>query len=203
MHVSVTVFTTALTRVAELLDAECETFAIVVLGGAALNLLGVVDRVTRDVDIIAFGIPADARPPRDIVPPTDPLPAALRRAADIVGRDLRLPADWLNAESALQWSQGLPPGLADRITWRHYGTGATGLWVGLVDPYDLTFFKLFAAVDDATTRSRHYRDLLALSPDSATLAAATDWVRGQDASPEFADVLDRMVTHLRRELAHG
>jgi len=190
--------------VAELLDAEGEAFAIVVLGGAALNLLGIVDRVTRDVDVVAFGVPTDARPPRDITPPTDPLPAALRRAADIVGRDLRLPADWLNAESALQWSQGLPPGLAGRIHWRPYGTAEPGgLWVGLVDPYDLTFFKLFATVDDATTRSRHYRDLLALRPGPATLAAAANWVGGQDASPEFADVLDRMVAHLRRELGHA
>ena len=201
---SVATFITALTRIAELLEAEGEALAIVVLGGTALNLLGVVDRVTRDVDIVAFGIPPDGRPPCDIAPPTVPLPAALLRAADTVGGDLGLPADWLNAESALQWSQGLPPGLAGRVHWRRYGAGGVGgLWVGLVDPYDLTFFKLFAAVDDATTRSRHFRDLLALQPDATTLTAAAHWVRGQDASPAFADVLDHMVAHLRRELGHA
>jgi hypothetical protein len=44
----------ALQLVGELLSAEGESFAISILGGAALNLLGVVSRPTTDVDILAF-----------------------------------------------------------------------------------------------------------------------------------------------------
>jgi len=45
---------TALQRVGELLDADGHAYAIVILGGAALNLLGIVQRPTTDVDILAF-----------------------------------------------------------------------------------------------------------------------------------------------------
>ena len=43
----------ALDALGELLTAEGTEFGIVVLGGAALNLLGIVERTTRDVDVLA------------------------------------------------------------------------------------------------------------------------------------------------------
>ena len=43
--------------IGELLDAEGARAYVVVVGGAALNLLGVVERPTRDVDVIALGVP--------------------------------------------------------------------------------------------------------------------------------------------------
>ena len=50
------------------------------LGGAALNLLGIVDRPTIDVDVLAR---ADAT---GALRPPDPLPRALRRVIVAVGR---------------------------------------------------------------------------------------------------------------------
>lgn len=44
----------ALRRVGQLLDSDGHGYAIVILGGAALNLLGIIDRPTSDVDILAF-----------------------------------------------------------------------------------------------------------------------------------------------------
>lgn len=44
----------ALRAVGELLQLEGHEFAIVVVGGTSLNLLGLVNRVTTDVDVIAF-----------------------------------------------------------------------------------------------------------------------------------------------------
>jgi hypothetical protein len=70
----------ALHRVGELLDAEGEEYAIVILGGAALNLLGVVERPTTDVDILAFARPATPAP-TGVREPPDPLPEPLVRAA--------------------------------------------------------------------------------------------------------------------------
>lgn len=43
----------ALQAVGELLAADDFRFGVVVIGGATLNLLGVVDRATRDVDVVA------------------------------------------------------------------------------------------------------------------------------------------------------
>jgi hypothetical protein len=47
----------ALRAVGELVEAAGEYYAIVIVGGAALNLLGIVERSTRDVDILAFAKP--------------------------------------------------------------------------------------------------------------------------------------------------
>lgn len=49
----------ALTRVSAVLEAYAEAFGIVILGGAALNLLGVVARTTTDVDILAVARPGN------------------------------------------------------------------------------------------------------------------------------------------------
>ncbi len=51
----------ALNRVGELLAAAGHEYAIVVLGGAALGLLGIVNRETRDVDILTFAEPRRTR----------------------------------------------------------------------------------------------------------------------------------------------
>jgi hypothetical protein len=89
------------------------------------------------------------------------------------------PADWLNTVAALQWRQGLPPGLADRVEWREYG-GA--LRVGLVGRYDLIFFKLYAAADAGRSDGVHLNDLLSLEPTLDELSAAEAWIRTQDVS---------------------
>jgi hypothetical protein len=50
----------ALGAVGELLAAERAEIGIIVVGGTALNLLGIVERTTRDVDVLAIarGTPA-------------------------------------------------------------------------------------------------------------------------------------------------
>lgn len=189
---------TALGRVAEFLAGKGEAFAIVILGGAALNLLGVVERETIDVDILAVGLPEDRSVPRQIVePPPRPLSQALVLAIHQVAEELGLAEAWMNIGPALQWRSGLPPGLAARIEWRTFGDA---LDVGIVSRYDLIFFKLFAAADDSGTDSVHYKDLLALNPTPPELRAAADWVRGQDASEAFAEILERVVTDVSRQL---
>jgi hypothetical protein len=188
----------ALGLVGELLAAEGYAYAVTILGGAALNLLGIVARTTADVDILAFATPGagTAPDPATLREPPEPMPEPLARAARSVARDLGLDPHWLNTGPALQWRTGLPPGLEHRVHWRRYDA----LWVGVVDRYDLVFFKLFAATDSAGPRSVHYQDLLALRPSAAELDAAAAWVRTQDASPEFADILQRVVAHVRTDL---
>ncbi|MFP3948181.1 MAG: hypothetical protein ACLFWG_05575, partial [Longimicrobiales bacterium] len=47
----------ALSAVGELLEADGERIAVVVTGGATLNLLGILERTTTDVDVIARAEP--------------------------------------------------------------------------------------------------------------------------------------------------
>lgn len=185
----------ALRRVGELLSYEGHSYAIVILGGAALNLLGIVERPTSDVDILAFASDEGAKS-RLLHEPPEPMPAPLREAIRNVARDLDLDPAWMNTGPALQWRAGLPPALADRVQWRGYDS----LYVGLVARYDLIFFKLFASADAPSPRSVHYRDLLALRPTPDELSSAAEWVRTQDVAPEFAAILAEVVRHARHDL---
>jgi hypothetical protein len=109
---------------------------------------------------------------------------------------MALDEDWLHTGPALQWRAGRPPGLEGRVHWRRY----SALWVGVLDQHDLIFFKLFAAADSSGPASVHYRDLLALAPTASELDEAAAWVATQDASPEFATVLRKVVEHVRSDL---
>lgn len=188
----------ALQLVGELLASGGHEYAIVVVGGAAMNMLGVVERSTADVDIVAFArARANGKPSADsIEAPPEPMPEALRGAAHTVASDLGLDENWLNTESALQWRAGLPRGISRRIQWSRY----SGLWVGVIDRYDLIFFKLFAAADSTGPRSKHYRDLVALHPTARELQDAAKWVETQDASPEFGAILTKVVAHASKDL---
>jgi len=183
----------AIEALGEILAAEGESVAVVVVGGTAMIVQGYVERVTRDVDIIAIGRDGEEGKPRSIEPP-DPLPEPLARAISRVARDFNLPDDWMNTTAGLQWETGLPPGFADRIHWRQYG----GLWLGLADRHDLILMKLYAAADNEGPSSVHYQDLLALRPTHDELDAAAIWVRAQDTSPEFSRILSQAVEQAKK-----
>lgn len=124
---------------------------LVLIGGSALLALGLVNRTTRDMDIMA-GV--DAR--IGLVDPR-PMSDALQAAAAKVARELDLDPHWLNTGPADQLKAGLPEGFLLRLTRRDYGKH---LIIYLPDRYDLIHLKLFAAVDQGT--GRHTRDLEAL-----------------------------------------
>jgi len=181
----------ALQAVGELLAADEAEVALVVVGGATLNLLGLLDRTTHDVDVIAVASAPVGAVPARLTPP-DPLPDALHRAILRVARDFGLEPDWINTAIARQWSQGLPPWLPHDITWRRYG----GLHVGLVGRRTLIALKLFAAVDQSV-HSVHAQDLVALIPSDAELDEAVAWVVTQDASDSFPRLVQEVVEHVR------
>lgn len=185
-----------LSAVGELLAAEGVEVGIVVVGGMALNLLGLVNRTTTDVDVLA--IVQGQNDVRGIMlAPPEPLPEPLRRAIVRVARDFQLPEDWMNTVVGLQWQTGLPPGLERRLHWRRYG----GLTVGLVDRYDLIFLKLYAAADNGGPSSVHFQDLLALHPTEKELEAAGAWVREQDPTPAFSVIVQQVIAHARQRIA--
>jgi len=177
------------------LEAAGERAAIVVVGGAALGLLGVVERTTEDVDVIAVSDPAAGAPSRRRLRTSEPFPPALEAAIGRVTRDFGLPRDWINSMVARQWQPGLPPGFAERVTWRSYGA----LDVGLAGRRDLIFLKLFAAVDQPGPANRHFEDLLALRPSREELEAAAQWVGTQDAAPDFPALVNAVVTRIRAD----
>ena len=178
------------------LEAQGSEAAIVVVGGATLSVLRIVDRTTKDVDVIAQAIRDDDD--NWTLTPSVPLPEALQNAVSLVGRDYGLASDWLNTEVGAQWQQGLPDSILQDTEWRRYAA----LWVGFVGRQTLITLKLFAAVD-RSPESVHYQDLLALQPTTSELATAEEWVVGQDTSEHFPKLIQDVITHVRRDLQRG
>lgn len=169
-------------RLAEL-DAPRET--LVVCGGSALLALGLIDRTTKDVDVLA-GVDAAA----GLIDPR-PLSVSLQSVAEEVAAQLDLPPGWLNAGPADQVMMGLPDGFLSRLIRRDYGPRLT---IHFPDRYDLIHLKLFAVIDQGP--GRHVSDLLKLTPSHDEMLAAAQWVLTQDSGGEFPQLVKDALTHL-------
>jgi hypothetical protein len=179
----------ALTLLGRLLEGSGHRYSVVVVGGAALLLRGLITRATVDVDVIAM--PA-ADGDTNLRPPDEPLPEPLQRAVAVVAAELELRRDWLNTEVKAQWRTGLPEGMHERLEWREYG----GLRVGIAGREDLIGMKLYAAADGTST-GKHFQDLLAIAPTDSELDHAEPWVRTQDASEIFAATVTEVIHSVR------
>ncbi len=175
-----------------LVMAGAPRFNIVVCGGSALIATGLLDRVTKDVDVVAL-MGEDG----DLLDPS-PLPQALVKAAREVAVDLGLPQDWLNngpssGDGGL-FRMGLPKGFDDRLVWQAFGERLT---VGFISRYDQIHFKLYAAVDQSG--SYHAEDLRELQPSDEELLDAASWSRTHDPSEGFMSGLKWFLKELGRE----
>ena len=155
----------------------------VVIGGAALNLLGVVSRPTKDCDILYPQLPAAIAE------------AARAFAAELRGRGQVLADDWLNNG---------PASLADQLPsrWqRRLQTVFNGQAIVLrsLGREDLLRAKVFALCD----RGIDLSDCLALAPTTAELAAILPWLEQQDINPDWPAHVRATMEDLGRRLGHG
>jgi len=183
----------ALTLLAGRLDlARSEPTRLVVCGGSALIAMGLRQRTTKDMDVVALMNAA-----RELVSP-DPLPDFLLTAAGQVARDLGLFEGWLNngpsrGEGGL-FQMGLPAGFVGRLTEKSYGQRLTVFFIGRLDQIH---FKLYAAADQRD--GAHLNDLMALRPSAAELEDAGRWAMTHDVSEGFKMVLRELLTQLGYE----
>jgi len=168
----------------EQLAAADACFDLVVIGGSALLALGLVARVTRDIDVLAIM-------EGELLTPADPLPPALAGARDRVARDFGLPTDWLNPGPTDLLQFGLPAGFLSRVETRAHGSALT---IRYASRLDQIHFKLYATVDQGA--GRHETDLRALAPSAAELLAAARWTRTHDPSEGFRQELAAALAHL-------
>lgn len=75
------------------------------------------------------------------------------------------------------------------VRWTARRTGRTPHVIAL---------KLFAAIDQGP-ESVHYQDLAALKPTDEELEEAAEWVRAQDTSPVFAEMIDQVIRRVRHD----
>ncbi len=169
---------------------RAEPVELVLCGGSALMLSGLIARTTRDVDVVALSRLGVLLSPA-------PLPADLRQAVTEVAEDLGLPEEWLNngpsRDAGGLFQMGLPEGLAGRCQTRSYGPRLT---VHVVDRIDQIHFKLYAGVDRG---GYHITDLLALQPTPDELTEAARWSMTHDVSEGFATLLRKLL----RSIGYG
>ena len=157
-------------------------FRGVVIGGAALNLLGLVSRTTRDCDIL------------DPVLPTDVLAAASAFAAERRRLGEILDDGWLNNGPA-SLVRELPSGWRDRLAPAFAGQALVLTTLGRAD---LLRSKLLALCD----RGIDLADCLALAPAAGELAALLPWVEEQDLNPAWPDHVRATLADLAQRLGH-
>ena len=166
-----------------------ESIEILVCGGSALNVLGLIQRTTEDVDVLAY-VMRNKEGKISIVK-ADPLINELSVAAQKVARDFNLPEKWLNPGPASAVDLGLPEGLMERVITRKYGNKLTVHYLGR---YDQIHFKVYAAVDQGA--GKHLDDLLALKPTSEEIENAARWSMTHDVSKGFKGSLKILLNHM-------
>lgn len=185
----------ALQRLGKRLVYDCtEPIALVVCGGSALNALNIATRTTRDVDVLAIVevISDDVR-----FHYSESLPKEFGLVVAAVGRDLGLPADWLNIgpKDVLE-VYGPPKGMTERWVRREYGPSLT---VYFVSRLDQVHFKLLAAADPKA-KPHHMEDLAQrIKPTAEEVRAAVEWLLDRKTSPWFRGNVRRAVEALGYE----
>lgn len=180
---------TQLNQVLEALAAQLEAKGkrreLVVIGGSGLIALGLIERPTRDVDVVALASEQGLEA-------ADPLPADLKEGAERVAADLDLEEKWLNAEPSRDLLElGLPEGFRARLRTQTFGPALT---VHFADRIDQVHLKLYAVVDQGP--GRHLVDLQALKASRDELIAAALWARTHDPSEGFRAELLRVLAYL-------
>ncbi len=185
---------TVLMALSEQLDAVgAGQVEMVVCGGAALNVVGYVQRTTKDMDVVAF-VERDKNGAA-LLTKVSPLNPAIMAAAKRVQRDFNLPENWLNTGPASVLDFGLPEGLMKRVETRIYGKS---LIIHFLGSYDQIHFKLFAAVD----RGRpdvHLDDLMVLRPTAQEPEDAAHWTMTHDPSDTYKNVLKEFLSKIGYE----
>ena len=155
----------------------------VVVGGAALALLGVISRRTRDCDVLYPPLSAE------IIEAARAFALRVRVEGDV------LADDWLNnGPSSL--ADCLPAGWRDRTQLVFAGPAVTLRTLGRLD---LLRSKLFALCDRGTDLG----DCLALRPTAAELDEIAPWLEQQDTHPDWPAHTRATLADLRRRLGHG
>jgi hypothetical protein len=173
----------------QLEEIASKPLELLVCGGSALNVLGLVQRATKDVDVLAY-VNRNTEGEVSFIS-ADPLNENLITASKKVARDFNLTENWLNAGPASATDLGLPDGILKRVKTRQYGQKLTIHFMGR---YDQIHFKLYAAVDQGA--GKHFDDLLALNPTPDELEQAARWSMTHDVSEGYRQVLKGLLNHM-------
>jgi hypothetical protein len=156
------------------------SFEGTIIGGAALLVLRITDRQTKDVDCIFPLIPSEIK----------------RASVDFAKEceDLKIDADWFNngPQSILD---NLPHDWVKRTQPLYIGEN---LQLTPLGRSDFIKTKLFAFCDRTDP---DFSDLIKLKPTEKELNSSIDWVKNCDANPLWPEHVERMFKNLKDALS--
>jgi hypothetical protein len=173
----------------QLESSSVESVELLVCGGSALIFLGLAQRTTKDVDILAYIKRTNAGDTSFIK--AKQMNPEFIMASRKVARDFNLPENWINTGPTSAVDLGLPERLMERVTTREFGRKLTIHFLGR---YDQIHFKLYAAVDQGA--GIHYEDLLTLKPTADELEQAARWSITHDVSEGYRQILKDLLNHM-------
>lgn len=159
---------TYLSHVAEIYDSlKGPSLEVAICGGTALNLSGLIDRPTQDVDVVS----------------PEKWPDPFQQAVNITAKKYNLKPDWMNPGPVDLFRQGLPEGYFQRCERLSFQKKLTYLITARVDQI---YFKLYACIDRG---GYHVTDLKALQPSEDELFQAALWCFTHDVSQPFKKLM--------------
>ena len=158
------------------LEQEGHSFEAVIVGGAALNLLSITDRVTKDIDVLD---------PKE-------LPEKIETLARTFAEKNMLPAGWLNTGPSDLLAH-LPLGWEKRLRDVFNGRVISLKSLGRLD---LLMTKCWAYCD----RERDFDDIIAMAPDQEEIVTIQAWLVPLDANPHWPTHVKNRMKFLLKSL---
>lgn len=151
------------------------SFEAIIIGGAAMQLLGLTDRVTKDCDVLSPKITTE-----------------LRDAANDFAKAHELAENWLNngPETLIR---DLPDGWKKNLVVLYEGKN---LKLFTLARLDFLRSKLYAFID----RGIDLQDLLKLKPSKAEINDLRVWLKERDGNPDWPEYVEIRLTELTQEL---
>lgn len=163
------------------LYARAKFFEAIIIGGAALNVMDIINRQTKDVDFLDPNIPDDIKL----------LSIEFAKANTILALD----ADcWIN-NGPRTLIRDLPTGWRNNVQ-KIFDGKSLKLWT--LGRLDLLRTKLYACAD----REIDYQDCIALNPTREELLSCKEWVLLGDANPLWEDRVQEVFDRLAKDLNH-
>lgn len=165
----------------EYLFSKKLSFDSIVIGGAALSIMGVIDRETRDIDCLDPKIPLEILQASENFRSENP--------------HLNLAAKWLN-NGPDSLVRELPSRWRLRIVPIFNGKA---IHLSTLGRSDLLKTKLFALCD----RDFDFQDCIKMNPSQEELDKCFEWVSERDANPDWRKNVENHFAELKKELGHG
>lgn len=153
-------------------------FSGVVIGGSALFLLEIINRSTRDFDLLEREIPKE-----------------ISAAAKSFALENGLSEHWLNSDP-VEFIKYLPSNWRSEIELIFEGE-ALQLWT--IARIELLKAKVWAYCD----RSKDYDDILAMRPNAIDLENVKDWLYPLDTNPSWPKWVDICVDKIKEGLKNA